>query len=344
MMRTQIPRFRLPESVTDEEVDRIVDLGVETRYGHFVGSLKRAAGRGLGRGVRRLRRAARPRTRHPRPPGSRRQHPYRHRLAVIGVVRPYRPDRPARHRARRRQHGDGLLPLVAPPRRRGGHGRRPLRLRGDEGLRLGEGGRDARRHPDPQLPRAGRVHARQRQADRRSVRKGQGRVRRARAGATSCRPASRIPTSRATTCWSRSARRIPSRGSSAISASSSTAGTCRRSIPKTMQSTLPNVFFGGDAAFGPKNIIWAVAHGHDAAISIDKYLPRRGCQRAARPRRDAGQPENGHPRVELRQRHLERPALPGAAARYCRSRCATSGPRSNSGMTTSSPISKPSAA
>ena len=38
----------------------------------------------------------------------------------------------------------------------------------------------------------------------------------------------------------------------------------------TMQSTLPNVFFGGDSAFGPKNIIWAVAHGHEAAISIDK--------------------------------------------------------------------------
>jgi NADPH-dependent glutamate synthase beta subunit-like oxidoreductase/ferredoxin len=41
--------------------------------------------------------------------------------------------------------------------------------------------------------------------------------------------------------------------------------------PVTMQSTLPNVFFGGDAAFGPKNIIWAVAHGHDAAVSIDKF-------------------------------------------------------------------------
>ncbi len=40
----------------------------------------------------------------------------------------------------------------------------------------------------------------------------------------------------------------------------------------TMQSSLPRVFFGGDAAFGPKNIIWAVAHGHDAAISIDKLL------------------------------------------------------------------------
>jgi NADPH-dependent glutamate synthase beta subunit-like oxidoreductase len=39
----------------------------------------------------------------------------------------------------------------------------------------------------------------------------------------------------------------------------------------TMQSTNPKVFFGGDAAFGPKNIIWAVAHAHDAAISIDRF-------------------------------------------------------------------------
>ncbi|MBL8772277.1 MAG: FAD-dependent oxidoreductase [Phenylobacterium sp.] len=41
--------------------------------------------------------------------------------------------------------------------------------------------------------------------------------------------------------------------------------------PATFQSTLPNVFFGGDAAFGPKNIIWAVAHGHEAAVSIHKF-------------------------------------------------------------------------
>ncbi len=38
----------------------------------------------------------------------------------------------------------------------------------------------------------------------------------------------------------------------------------------TLQSSLPGVLFGGDAAFGPKNIIWAVAHGHEAAISIDR--------------------------------------------------------------------------
>jgi formate dehydrogenase (NADP+) beta subunit len=46
-------------------------------------------------------------------------------------------------------------------------------------------------------------------------------------------------------------------------------------VPKvdeaTFQSTLPNVFFGGDAAFGPKNIIWSVEHGHQAAISIHKF-------------------------------------------------------------------------
>ncbi|MBM4197292.1 MAG: 4Fe-4S dicluster domain-containing protein [Gammaproteobacteria bacterium] len=39
----------------------------------------------------------------------------------------------------------------------------------------------------------------------------------------------------------------------------------------TYQGTRPGVFFGGDAAFGPKNIIWAVEHGHQAAISIHRY-------------------------------------------------------------------------
>lgn len=41
--------------------------------------------------------------------------------------------------------------------------------------------------------------------------------------------------------------------------------------PVTFQASHPKVFFGGDAAFGPKNIIWAVAHGHEAAVSIDLF-------------------------------------------------------------------------
>ncbi len=39
----------------------------------------------------------------------------------------------------------------------------------------------------------------------------------------------------------------------------------------TFESTRSGVFFGGDAAFGPENIIWAVEHGHQAAISLHKY-------------------------------------------------------------------------
>ena len=39
----------------------------------------------------------------------------------------------------------------------------------------------------------------------------------------------------------------------------------------TFQSSRPGVFFGGDAAWGPKNIIWAVAHAHEAAISIHNH-------------------------------------------------------------------------
>ena len=49
----------------------------------------------------------------------------------------------------------------------------------------------------------------------------------------------------------------------------------------TFASTHPKVFFGGDAAFGPKNIIWAVGHGHDAAISIHKLC--QGEDVSARP-------------------------------------------------------------
>jgi formate dehydrogenase beta subunit len=72
---------------------------------------------------------------------------------------------------------------------------------------------------------------------------------------------------------------------------------------KTFQSTRPGIFFGGDAAWGPKNIIWAVEHGHQAAISIDNYCQRaRSRDRAPRLGHEPHQPEDGHQRVELSQR------------------------------------------
>ena len=49
----------------------------------------------------------------------------------------------------------------------------------------------------------------------------------------------------------------------------------------THQSTLPGVFFGGDAAWGPKNIIWAVAHGHAGGDLDPQPLPGRRRHRAA---------------------------------------------------------------
>ena len=53
---------------------------------------------------------------------------------------------------------------------------------------------------------------------------------------------------------------------------------------KTLQSTRPGVFFGGDAAFGPKNIITAVAHGHEAAISIHRFVQGEDPARRPPPR------------------------------------------------------------
>ena len=69
--------------------------------------------------------------------------------------------------------------------------------------------------------------------------------------------------------------------------------------PVTFQSSLPNVFFGGDAAFGPKNIITAVAHGHEAAISIDAFCRNKDPRARPDPIDQSREPENGHPRVVL---------------------------------------------
>jgi formate dehydrogenase (NADP+) beta subunit len=59
------------------------------------------------------------------------------------------------------------------------------------------------------------------------------------------------------------------------------------SMPKvdrmTFQSTNPKVFFGGDAAWGPENIIWAVSHGHQASISIDAFCNGRSLTERPKP-------------------------------------------------------------
>ena len=98
---------------------------------------------GLRRDLRRLRRAARPRSRPARTAGLRGEHPYRHRLAGLGLLRPCRHHRSPRHRARRRQYRDGLLPFRPASRRRRGKSSGALGFRRDEGFALGKGRRAA---------------------------------------------------------------------------------------------------------------------------------------------------------------------------------------------------------
>ena len=83
----------------------------------------------------------------------------------------------------------------------------------------------------------------------------------------------------------------------------------------TFQSTLPRVFFGGDAAFGPKNIIWSVEHGHQAAISIHKHCCGEPVTRPHAARRHPVEPQDGHARVVVQERIQRRGAAPRAPCR-----------------------------
>ncbi|MBM3525296.1 MAG: glutamate synthase, partial [Alphaproteobacteria bacterium] len=86
----------------------------------------------------------------------------------------------------------------------------------------------------------------------------------------------------------------------------------------TFMSTRPGVFFGGDAAFGPANIIWAVEHGHQAAISIDNYC--RGIAVSERPAQgmalasmkmglhEWAYSNNYHSATRQKMRHVDLPA------------------------------------
>jgi NADPH-dependent glutamate synthase beta subunit-like oxidoreductase len=86
---------------------------------------------------------------------------------------------------------------------------------------------------------------------------------------------------------------------------------------KTFMSTRPGVFFGGDAAFGPANIIWAVEHGHQAAISIHNYC--QACRSPSARRTDvAHQHQDGAARVGVQQQLRPVAAREDAARGACR--------------------------
>ncbi len=270
MMRTQIPRFRLPLTVTDEEVDQILNLGVETRFGTYISSLKDLLGQGfdaifVGSGA--------PRGRELDIPGRQEAAAHVHigidwlssvsfghidkigkRVIVLGG-------------------GNTAMDCCRSSRRLGGESVTVVVRSGFEEMKASPWEKEDATHegipilnflvPVEFLHENGKltgvsftkVKAELDERGRRNL----------------------VPTGEPNTV-------IPCDDVLVAIGQENSFPWIERDIgmefdrwdmpkvdPLTMQSTVPTVFFGGDAAFGPKNIIWAVAHGHDAAISIDKF-------------------------------------------------------------------------
>ncbi|MBV8777898.1 MAG: FAD-dependent oxidoreductase [Alphaproteobacteria bacterium] len=270
MMRTQIPRFRLPESVTDEEVDQILALGVETRFGAYVASLKAMLAEGwdaifVGSGA--------PRGRELDIPGRKEAAEHIHigidwlssvsfghidkigkRVVVLGG-------------------GNTAMDCCRSSRRLGGEQVTVVVRSGFEEMKASPWEKEDAQHEgipilnflvpleftheDGKLTGIlfEKVKAEYDDKGRRNL----------------------VPSGEPNV-------HVPCDDVLVAIGQENAFPWIERDIgmefdrwdmpkvdPRTMRSAIPNVFFGGDAAFGPKNIIWAVAHGHEAAISIDKF-------------------------------------------------------------------------
>jgi NADPH-dependent glutamate synthase beta subunit-like oxidoreductase len=269
MMRTQIPRFRLPESITDEEVDLILDMDVETRFGEFVGSLKALLTHDwdavfIGCGA--------PRGRDLEIPGRKETAGNVHiGIDWLSSVSFGHIDKIGR-RVVVLGGGNTAMDCCRSSRRLGGEEVTVVVRSGFDEMKASAWEKEDAMHegipilnwlvPKEFAHEDGRltgvlfekVKAEFDARGRRNL----------------------VPTGEPDTLIPCDDVLIAVGQENAFPWIERDIGIefDRWGMPKvdakTMQSTLPNVFFGGDAAFGPKNIIWAVAHGHDAAISIDK--------------------------------------------------------------------------
>jgi len=269
MMRTQIPRFRLPETVTDEEVDRILEMGIETRFGQAITSMKTLLAEGwdavfVGSGA--------PRGRELEIPGRQEAAAHIHiGIDWLSSVSFGHIDKIGR-RVIVLGGGNTAMDCCRSSRRLGGEEVTVVVRSGFEEMKASVWEKEDAQHEG--IPILNflvpvefthdngkltgvlfeKVEAKYDEKGRRNL----------------------VPTGEPHT-------HVPCDDVLVAIGQENSFPWIERDVgiefdrwdmpkvdPKTMQSTLPHVFFGGDAAFGPKNIIWAVAHGHDAAISIDK--------------------------------------------------------------------------
>jgi NADPH-dependent glutamate synthase beta subunit-like oxidoreductase len=270
MMRSQIPRFRLPESVTDEEVERILDFGIETRFGQFVPSLKALLAEGwdaifVGSGA--------PRGRELDIPGRKEAAANIHigidwlssvsfghidkigkRVIVLGG-------------------GNTAMDCCRSSRRLGGEEVTVVVRSGFEEMKASPWEKEDATHEGiPILNFLVPVEFTHERGKLTGVVFEKVKVEYDDKGRRNLVPSGEPN------------QHVPCDDVLVAIGQENAFPWIERDIgmefdrwdmpkvdPRTMQSTVPSVFFGGDAAFGPKNIIWAVAHGHDAAISIDKF-------------------------------------------------------------------------
>ena len=281
MVRSQIPRFRLPESVIDEEVGYIVDMGgISTRYGERVGSLKGLLAEGfdavfVGTGA--------PRGRDLDIPGRREAAAHIHiGIEWLANVSFEHVDRIGR-RVVVLGGGNTAMDCCRTARRLGGESVTVVVRSGFDEMKASPWEKEDAMHEgipilDYRVPKAF-LHENGRLTGIlfekvRAERDAQGRRELVPTG----EPDETIPCDDVLVAVGQE---------NAFPWIERDLGLefDRRGMPvvdkATFQSTRPGVFFGGDSAFGPKNIIWAVAHGHEAAISIDRFC--QGLDLAERP-------------------------------------------------------------
>jgi NADPH-dependent glutamate synthase beta subunit-like oxidoreductase len=269
MMRSQIPRFRLPDVVLNEEVDMIVDMGVETRFGTWVTSLKSVIDEGfdavfVGTGA--------PRGREVELPGRKEAAAHIHiGIDWLSSVSFGHTDKIGK-RVIVLGGGNTAMDCCRTARRLGGEDVRVVVRSGYEEMKASPWEKEDARHEGIPIhnflvPKAfnhenGRltgvvfekVAAQYDEKGRRSL----------------------LPTGEPDVTMECDDVLVAIGQENAFPWIERDIGIefDRWDMPKvnpdTLQSTIPNVLFGGDSAFGPKNIIWAVAHGHQAAVTIDK--------------------------------------------------------------------------
>jgi NADPH-dependent glutamate synthase beta subunit-like oxidoreductase len=271
MIRTQIPRFRLPESVIDEETGYVLDLGVDFRAGQRVDSIKRLLGEGydaifVGSGA--------PRGRDLDLPGRREAARHIHiGIDWLNSVSFGHTDRAAR-RVIVLGGGNTAMDCCRTARRLGGEDVKVIVRSGFDEMKASPWEKEDAQHEG--IPILNFLVPKSFEHDHgklvamvfekvAAVYDGDGR----RSLETTGEPDQRFECDQVL---------IAVGQENAFPWIERDCGIAfnDRGLPvvdeKTLQSSLPNVFFGGDAALGPKNIIWAVAHGHEAAVSIDKLL------------------------------------------------------------------------